>query len=155
MIRLQTCCLVYRELDLFMYDSLNEMQRDAVMHDKGPLLLLAGAGSGKTRVVTTRIVRLLQDGAHPSSILALTFTNRAAREMKERVTKMLGLDQEPPVLISTFHALGAKLLRQHAPEFGRSQGFSIYDEDDQVSILRSALDEQGHSLHVFTRLSAF
>ena len=92
---------------------LNDVQRDAVLHDEGALLLLAGAGSGKTRVVTTRIARLLSDGNPSSSILALTFTNRAAREMRERVGGLLGLAEDPPVLISTFHALGARLLREH------------------------------------------
>ncbi|MEE2787806.1 MAG: UvrD-helicase domain-containing protein [Myxococcota bacterium] len=129
-----------------MIDALNDEQREAVNHARGPLLLLAGAGSGKTRVVTTRIVRLLEDGVHPGEILALTFTNRAAREMKERVTELLGLNQEPPLLISTFHALGARLLRQHADLFDRSSGFSIYDEDDQVALLRGVLDTRGHRL---------
>ncbi len=127
---------------------LNPIQRDAVLHDAGPLLLLAGAGSGKTRVVTRRIARLLAEGAEPESILALTFTNRAAREMRERVCAILGLDRPPPLQISTFHALGARFLRRHAPWFGRSQGFTIYDDSDQIAMIREAASIQRVDLKV-------
>ena len=127
---------------------LNPIQKDAVLHDEGALLLLAGAGSGKTRVVTTRIARLLSAGHSPHSILALTFTNRAAKEMRERVADLLGLADEPPVLISTFHSLGARMLREHGAHFGRSKYFSIYDEDDQVAVLRQAAESQDLSLKV-------
>ncbi|MGC6416631.1 MAG: ATP-dependent helicase [Bradymonadia bacterium] len=127
-------------------EGLNAVQREAVLHGEGPLLLLAGAGSGKTRVVTTRIARLLAEGEHPDSIMALTFTNRAAAEMRERVGTLLGLVEQPPLLISTFHALGAKLLRQHGQIFGRTRYFSIYDEDDQVSILRGVTESMGLTL---------
>jgi DNA helicase-2/ATP-dependent DNA helicase PcrA len=118
------------------------------MHDEGALLLLAGAGSGKTRVVTARIARLLSQGHGPHSILALTFTNRAAKEMRERVAGLLGMADEPPVLISTFHSLGARMLREHGAHFGRSKYFSIYDEDDQVVVLRQAAEAQGLSFKV-------
>ena len=129
-------------------DGLNPTQREAAEHREGPLLLLAGAGSGKTRVVTTRIASLLQDGVPAAQILALTFTNKAAREMRERVASLLGVADEPPVLISTFHALGARILRDQAEVFGRTRRFSIYDEDDQVVCLRQALEQRGHSFKV-------
>ncbi|MCB9542216.1 MAG: UvrD-helicase domain-containing protein [bacterium] len=121
---------------------LNPIQREAVRHGEGPLLLLAGAGSGKTRVVTRRIARLLAEGERPESILALTFTNRAAREMRERVAELLGLSEAPPLQISTFHALGARFLRRHAEWFGRSRSFSIYDDGDQLDMIRQAAARQ-------------
>lgn len=127
---------------------LNPIQREAVLHDDGPLLLLAGAGSGKTRVVTRRIARLLGEGADPESILALTFTNRAAREMRERVGGLLRLDRPPPLQISTFHALGARFLRRHAEWFGRSRGFTIYDDADQIAMIREAAAIQRVDLKV-------
>ncbi|MCA9537338.1 MAG: UvrD-helicase domain-containing protein [Myxococcales bacterium] len=125
---------------------LNPVQRDAVLHGEGPLLLLAGAGSGKTRVVTRRIARLLADGAPPESILALTFTNRAAREMRERVLDLLGLEDEPRLQIGTFHALGARFLRRHAEWFGRTRAFTIYDEGDQLTLVRDVVLQAGHDL---------
>ena len=127
---------------------LNPMQVKAVQHGEGPLLLLAGAGSGKTRVVTRRIARLLAEGQPPESILALTFTNRAAREMRERVAELLGLAEAPPLQISTFHALGARFLRRHAEWFGRSRSFSIYDDGDQLDMIRQAAVRQSVELKV-------
>ena len=125
---------------------LNPVQRHAVTYGEGPLLLLAGAGSGKTRVVTRRIARLLQQGEPPESILALTFTNRAAREMRERVTALLGLTTAPALTVSTFHALGARFLRRHAEWFGRSRGFTIYDDSDQLDMIKRAAARQGVEL---------
>ncbi len=122
-------------------EGLNPVQRAAVLHDEGPLLLLAGAGSGKTRVVTHRIARLLIEGAAPDSVLALTFTNRAAREMRERVFALLGAEDLPGLTISTFHSLGARFLRQHATAVGRTRAFTIYDDDDQTAVLREALND--------------
>jgi DNA helicase II / ATP-dependent DNA helicase PcrA len=130
------------------FSGLNAVQAEAVRHRDGALLLLAGAGSGKTRVVTCRIAQLLRDGAHPSSILAVTFTNRAAREMRERVRDLLGLAEDPPIQISTFHSLGARMLRQHAADFGRTRGFVVYDEADQVVVLRGALEAHGQQFKV-------
>jgi DNA helicase-2/ATP-dependent DNA helicase PcrA len=111
---------------------LNREQREAVEHLEGPLLVLAGAGSGKTRVLTTRIAHLVQEhGVDPATVLAVTFTNKAAGEMRERVRHLLG--QEPAGLwIGTFHAIGARLLRRHAPILGWSSNFSIIDADQAL-----------------------
>ncbi len=124
-------------------EGLNDVQREAVLHGTGAVLLLAGAGSGKTRVVTERIARLLRDGEPPESIVAVTFTNRAAREMRERVAQATGGKMDPRLTISTFHALGARLLRVHAPALGRTRAFTIYDDKDQVEVIQRALAEVG------------
>lgn len=116
---------------------LNNEQLEAAMHVNGPLLVLAGAGSGKTRVVTYRIIHLLQSGIPASSILAVTFTNKAAREMEERVRHLTSAH----VTLSTFHSLGAKLLRELTPFIDRSPGFVIYDEDDANRLLKNCLKE--------------
>ena len=119
--------------------SLNPEQRDAVLHTEGPLLILAGAGSGKTRVITTRIVHLISEGlAAPDQILAVTFTNKAAEEMRSRVESMLGEDCRQ-AWISTFHSLCARLLRREAPAIGLSRDFVIYDSSDQLSVVKQAL----------------
>ncbi|MBM4282788.1 MAG: hypothetical protein FJ137_19240 [Deltaproteobacteria bacterium] len=110
--------------------SLNDAQRSAVLHGEGPLLVLAGAGSGKTRVVTMRIARLILAGESPRSILAVTFTNKAAKEMKERLTGLVG-QKARGVFVSTFHALCARLLRRDSHRIGLSPAFAILDEGDQ------------------------
>ncbi len=121
------------------YDSLNPTQLEAVMHGKGPLLILAGAGSGKTRVITHRIARLINDcGVSPYRILAITFTNKAAREMQERVHKLLDYAGED-VWISTFHAACVRMLRRYATAIGFGQNFNIYDTDDQKRAMRDVL----------------
>src|SRR5947208_14252147 len=120
-------------------DSLNPDQRDAVLHTKGPLLILAGAGSGKTRVITSRIAYLVGDGhAQPDEVLAVTFTNKAAEEMRTRVESLLGADCSR-MWVSTFHALCARLLRREAPAIGLSRDFVIYDSSDQLSVVKQAL----------------
>ena len=122
-------------------DSLNPEQRDAVLHTKGPLLILAGAGSGKTRVITSRIAYLVGDGhAQPDEVLAVTFTNKAAEEMRTRVESLLGADCSR-MWVSTFHALCARLLRREAPAIGLSRDFVIYDSSDQLSVVKQALKE--------------
>src|SRR5471030_1804970 len=120
-------------------DTLNPEQRDAVLHTKGPLLILAGAGSGKTRVITSRIAYLVGDGhAKPNEVLAVTFTNKAAEEMRARVESLLGSDVTG-MWVSTFHALCARLLRREAPAIGLSRDFVIYDSSDQMTVVKQAL----------------
>jgi len=122
-------------------DTLNAEQREAVLHLNGPLLILAGAGSGKTRVITSRIAYLVGDGhAEPHQVLAVTFTNKAAEEMRARVETLLGSDCER-LWVSTFHALCARLLRREAPAIGLSRDFVIYDASDQLTVVKQALRE--------------
>jgi DNA helicase II / ATP-dependent DNA helicase PcrA len=120
--------------------TLNPAQREAVSHFEGPILVLAGAGSGKTRVLTTRIARLIEHhGVDPSHILAVTFTNKAAGEMRERIAKLLG---EPPagMWVGTFHAIGARMLRREARLVGRTASFTIYDETDALAAVRRIME---------------
>ena len=120
---------------------LNPEQREAVLHREGPLLILAGAGSGKTRVITYRIAHLIGDGhAQPDQVLAVTFTNKAAQEMRERVETLVGTEAQG-VWLSTFHSLCARLLRREAPKIGLSRDFVIYDSSDQASVVKQALRE--------------
>ncbi len=121
---------------------LNERQREAVMHGDGPLLVLAGAGSGKTRVITTRIGRLIADGTSPRSILALTFTNKAASEMRQRLSADLGA-VAGDLWMSTFHSAAAQILRRHIHHLGYTRSFSIFDEQDCAKVLRQCLAEEG------------
>ncbi len=128
--------------------SLNPPQREAAEHVDGPLLILAGAGSGKTRVITHRVAHLVIDrGVHPEQILAVTFTNKAAGEMRERVDELLKEHGAPEasagVTISTFHSLGARLLRRHADQVGLTWSFNIYDDGDQAKLIRELMDRAG------------
>jgi len=120
-------------------ESLNPQQLEAVQHGKGPLLVVAGAGSGKTRVITSRIANLIQQGINPDSILAITFTNKAAGEMKQRVFKMLSGDDLPSPWISTFHSFCLRLLRKHINELDYSREFFIYDSSDQLSLIKQCM----------------
>lgn len=119
--------------------SLNPEQLQAVQHIDGPLLVLAGAGSGKTRVATLRIANLIASGVQASSILGLTFTNKAAQEMKERVQKHVN----QTIVVSTFHSLGARLLRESIEHLGYTKDFVIYDEDDSEKLLKESAKELG------------
>ncbi len=121
-------------------DALNPEQREAVEHFEGPILVLAGAGSGKTRVLTTRIAYLLDEhGVDPAKILAVTFTNKAAGEMRERVRRLVGA--EPAGMwIGTFHSIGARLLRKHAPLLGWSSSYSIFDADASLREIKATMD---------------
>lgn len=122
---------------------LNPQQKAAVQYINGPLLVLAGAGSGKTSVVTRKIVWLIRDyGIPPRNIVAVTFTNKAAREMKCRVDNLLNSDHSKELLISTFHTLGLKILRDHLESIGYRPGFSIYDSEDSKSLLAKLLRGQ-------------
>lgn len=122
-------------------DSLNEQQRKAVTHTKGPLLIVAGAGSGKTRVLTYRIAYLLQQHeALPEEILALTFTNKAAREMKERIRHLIG-DQASRLWMGTFHSVFSKILRFEASKIGYGSDFTIYDTSDSQTVIKQILQE--------------
>lgn len=122
-------------------DSLNPQQREAVEHASGPLLIFAGAGSGKTRVVTARIARLLAEGLAPSRILAVTFTNKAAREMRERVEKLAG-SKASGMWMGTFHSVCARLLRIDGRSIGLNPQFTIYDDADQLSLIREILKKK-------------
>ena len=119
---------------------LNPRQREAVLHTEGPLLILAGAGSGKTRVITMRAAYLLERGTSPSSVLAVTFTNKAAREMKERVLAMRKGGGGGP-FVSTFHSLCLRILRREIEHLGYRNDFSIYDTSEQLSLLRNILSD--------------
>ena len=124
-------------------DKLNPPQREAAGHGGGPLLVLAGAGSGKTRVITFRIANLLAQGIPPTAICAMTFTNKAAEEMRERVASLLGDKATARKLtIGTFHALGLQILRSERKALGMPRGFVIYDQSDQLGCVREALRSQ-------------
>lgn len=132
------------------FDLLNDLtwsQQEAVTHFEGPLLILAGAGSGKTRVITRRVAWLLQQGVRPSNILAITFTNKAAGEMKARVNALVPGNR---VWISTFHSLGARLLRQYGERIGLNRNFTIYDQDDRNKMVKQALEAAGMDNTKFT-----
>jgi len=130
---------VLQSSSLDFLEKLNPEQREAVLQIEGPLLILAGAGSGKTRVITYRIAYMVGGGhAQPHEVLAVTFTNKAAGEMRDRVQALLGADVSR-MWISTFHALCARLLRREAPEIGLSRDFVIYDSSDQLTVARQAM----------------
>ena len=120
--------------------TLNPPQREAVLHTDGPLLILAGAGSGKTRVLTHRVARLIEDGVPPWAILAITFTNKAAREMKNRIDNLCG-EGADDAWIMTFHACCARMLRKDIEKLGYDRNFSIFDDDDQNKLIKNVLTE--------------
>ncbi len=120
---------------------LNEPQREAVSHINGPLMIVAGAGSGKTKVLTTRIAHLMANGVDSFNILALTFTNKAAAEMKERIEKILGNAEARNLYIGTFHSVFARLLRTEAHRLGYPSNFTIYDTDDSRSVIKTVVNE--------------
>lgn len=121
---------------------LNDKQREAVSHLEGPLMIVAGAGSGKTKVLTTRIAHLMRHGVDPFHILALTFTNKAAAEMKERIEKILGNNEAKNLYIGTFHSVFARILRAEAHKLGYPNHFTIYDADDAKSLIKGIINEQ-------------
>lgn len=139
---------------------LNEQQRVAVEHLEGPLMIVAGAGSGKTKVLTTRIAHLMRHGVDAFNILALTFTNKAAAEMKERVEHILGSTEARNLYIGTFHSVFARILRAEANKLGYPNNFTIYDTDDAKSIIKSIVhdlnldDKHYKPAYVYNRISA-
>lgn len=124
-------------------DELNEAQRAAVEATEGPVMIVAGAGSGKTRVLTYRIAHLIRKGADPFNILSLTFTNKAAREMKERIAKIVSKSEARNLWMGTFHSVFARILRNEAERLGYPKNFTIYDTEDSKSLIRTILKEQG------------
>src|SRR5213592_1722690 len=120
---------------------LNERQQEAVLHIDGPLMIVAGAGSGKTKVLTTRIAHLMANGVDAFNILALTFTNKAAKEMKERIEKILGNTDARNLYIGTFHSVFARILRGEAHRLGYPNSFTIYDTDDAKSVVKTVINE--------------
>ncbi|MGH2399402.1 MAG: ATP-dependent helicase, partial [bacterium] len=123
-------------------NDLNPPQREAVTHAGGPLLILAGAGSGKTRVLAYRVAYLLREGVAPSAILAVTFTNKAANEMRARVDRLVG-PVARSVWIGTFHHICGRILRRHGDRIGIGKNFLIYDDDDQRSVMREVIKTLG------------
>ncbi|MCO1602262.1 DNA helicase PcrA [Desulfosporosinus nitroreducens] len=129
---------------MYRLDDLNPMQREAAEHKEGPLLILAGAGSGKTRVLTYRIAHLIAQGVEPSKILAITFTNKAAKEMRERVTTLLG-SEGYGLWVTTFHSACVRILRREIDNLpGYTKNFVIYDTGDQQSVIKACLKEQNY-----------
>jgi DNA helicase-2/ATP-dependent DNA helicase PcrA len=124
-------------------DELNPVQRQAVECTEGPEMIIAGAGSGKTRVLTYRIAHLMQKGVDPFNILSLTFTNKAAREMKERIAKIVGASEAKNIWMGTFHSVFARILRTEGEKLGYPSNFTIYDTDDAKSLIKTILKEQG------------
>lgn len=124
-------------------NDLNESQRKAVEYIDGPSLVIAGAGSGKTRVLTYKIAYLLQQGVKPWSIMALTFTNKAAREMKERIGKLVGQELAQHLYMGTFHSIFSRILRAEAQHIGFTNNFTIYDESDSRSLIKTIVKEMG------------
>ncbi|MBQ8029933.1 MAG: UvrD-helicase domain-containing protein, partial [Butyrivibrio sp.] len=118
------------------YDTLNMQQKEAVLQVEGPVLILAGAGSGKTRVLTHRVAYLIDEyNVNPWNILAITFTNKAAGEMRERVDKIVGFGAES-IWVSTFHSSCTRILRRYADKIGYGTNFTIYDADDSKALLK-------------------
>jgi DNA helicase-2/ATP-dependent DNA helicase PcrA len=121
--------------------SLNDVQKEAVMYNSGPHIIVAGAGSGKTKVLTHKIAYIIEEGIEPSSILALTFTNKAANEMKERIHGLIGSNKAKQIWMGTFHSIFSRILRTEATKLGYRSNFSIYDKEDSVSLVSNMLEE--------------
>ena len=142
-------------------EELNEAQRSAVLHKEGPLIVIAGAGSGKTRVLTYRIAHLMQSGVDSFQILALTFTNKAAREMKSRIGTLVGESEAKNLWMGTFHSVFARLLRQDADKLGFPSNFTIYDTQDSDRLIAAIIKESGLDKDIYkykqirNRISSF
>lgn len=132
-------------------EGLNEKQKEAVLHNKGPLLVLAGAGSGKTRVLTTSIANLIEnEKVDPRNILAITFTNKAANEMKDRVSNLLNIDVSR-LWIGTFHSVCARILRMNIEKIGYNSNFTIYDTNDQRTLIKEIINDLGYKDEISPR----
>lgn len=142
-------------------DTLNPAQKAAVLQMDGPMIIIAGAGSGKTRVLTYRIAHLMQEGVDPFNILALTFTNKAAREMKDRIASVVGVSEAKNLWMGTFHSVFARILRAEADKLGFPSNFTIYDTQDSVRLITSIIKEMGldkdryKPKQVYSRISSF
>ena len=136
-------------------DALNPEQREAVLTLQGPVLIVAGAGSGKTRVLTYRIAHFLQQGVAPYSILALTFTNKAAREMKERIQKVVGGDVAERLYMGTFHSIFMRILREEAATLGYSSNFTIYDTGTSVALVNRIIKKKQLDKEVYKARDIF
>jgi DNA helicase-2/ATP-dependent DNA helicase PcrA len=150
-----------KEVPKTFLESLNEAQRDPVLHKEGPLIVIAGAGSGKTRVLTYRIANLMASGVDAFSILALTFTNKAAREMKSRIAELVGESEAKNLWMGTFHSVFARILRHEGEKLGFPSNFTIYDTQDSDRLIASIIKEMGLDKDIYkykqvrSRISAF
>ena len=132
-----------------MIESLNEQQKEAVLYNDGPLLIIAGAGAGKTKTLTTKIAYLIEEGlAHPYNVLAITFTNKAAKEMKDRLYALIG-DLAKKVQVSTFHSFGLKLLRENYEKLGYESNFVIMDSDDSLTVVKKIVKDLGYDPKIY------
>jgi len=120
-------------------DELNASQREAVEQIDGPLMVIAGAGSGKTRVLTFRIAYMIENGIDPFNVLALTFTNKAAREMTERIGKIVGPSEAKNITMGTFHSVFSRILRFNADRLGYPSNFTIYDTQDSKNLIKDII----------------
>ena len=131
-----------------MLENLNQQQKAAVTYKDGPLLVMAGAGSGKTKVLTTRIAYLIENGVEPFNILAITFTNKAAREMKERIVELIQ-DKAKYMQISTFHSFGLTIIKQYYEYVGLRKNFTIVDSDDTTSLIKRLIKDSGYDSKIY------
>ena len=127
-------------------ENLNEEQRKPVLHTEGPLMVIAGAGSGKTRVLTYKIIHLLKKGISPFNILALTFTNKAAKEMKQRISKLTNDNQAKSIWMGTFHWVFSRILRSESVLIGFPPNFTIYDSYDSEKLISNIIKEMNLNL---------
>ena len=134
-------------------NNLNKAQKEAVLHTKGPMIIIAGAGSGKTKVLTSRIAHIINEKkAFPNQILSVTFTNKAAKEMQSRVSSILNSEAIGLSWLGTFHSICAKLLRKHAPAAGLTSNFTIIDTDDQVRLIKNICKAENIDIKQLARL---